>query len=152
MEEELDAVLTAEEKASITKFLEERTPTPAALVIKDKCTTCHDVGRIYAQPQGDWGALVERMVEVHVGASASPDPCSAPYVFALEPNVQTKLQTIRTYQDVLKRPGLAEARILGLRPRFVARFVAQIYGDGWYSLVPIGTHRSRRTARDCRLR
>jgi len=65
MEEEHDAVLTAEDKAEITRFLDERTPTPAELVIKDKCTTCHDVGRIYAQPQGDWDALVMRMVEVH---------------------------------------------------------------------------------------
>ena len=27
-------------------------------------------------------------------------------------------------------------------PEFVARFVAQIPGDCWYSLVPIGTRRS----------
>lgn len=65
MEEAHGAVLTEEEKATITRFLDERTPTPAELVIKDKCTTCHDVGRIYEQPQGDWDALVKRMVEVH---------------------------------------------------------------------------------------
>lgn len=65
MEEEHNAVLTEEEKAEITKFLQDRTPTPAELVIKDKCTTCHEVGRIYEQPQGDWEALVQRMVEKH---------------------------------------------------------------------------------------
>lgn len=65
MEEAHGAVLTEEEKTTIARFLDERTPTPAELVIKDKCTTCHDVGRIYEQPQGDWDALVKRMVEVH---------------------------------------------------------------------------------------
>ena len=32
--------------------------------------------------------------------------------------------------------------MLGSRPDFVARFVAQIHGTYWYSLVPIGTRRS----------
>jgi hypothetical protein len=42
----------------------------------------------------------------------------------------------------MKRPGFDGGSHAGIAPRFVARFVAQIHGDCWYSLVPIGTHRS----------
>ena len=55
-----------------------------------------------------------------------------------------KLQTLP-----LRPPRRAEApRDLmgaytpGSRPGFGARFGAQIHGDYWYSLVPIGTRRS----------
>lgn len=72
MEDAHGAVLSDEDKALITRFLDERTPDPAELVIKDKCTKCHDVGRIYAQPHDNWAEVVQRMTEVH-GAVLAPE-------------------------------------------------------------------------------
>jgi cytochrome c5 len=66
METAHGAVLTDEEKATITEFLESRNPSEAEVVIQGKCTTCHDVSRIYSQPAGaNWESILDTMMTVH---------------------------------------------------------------------------------------
>jgi cytochrome c2 len=66
METAHGAVLTDEEKAAITEFLESRNPSEGETVIQGKCTTCHDMTNIYSQPAGtDWENVLETMMTVH---------------------------------------------------------------------------------------
>jgi mono/diheme cytochrome c family protein len=66
METAHGAVLTDEEKAAVAEFLETRQPDEGEAIIAGKCTTCHDVTRIYSQPDGtNWEGIMKKMVEVH---------------------------------------------------------------------------------------
>lgn len=66
METAHGAVLTDEEKATIAEFLESRNPSEGEVVIQGKCTTCHDVSKIYSQPTGtNWESILDRMMTVH---------------------------------------------------------------------------------------
>ena len=66
METAHGAVLTDEEKAAVAEFLESREPDEGEEIIAGKCTTCHDVTRIYSQPDGtNWEGIMTKMVEVH---------------------------------------------------------------------------------------
>ncbi|MHB1020507.1 MAG: hypothetical protein ACYC1R_09935 [Coriobacteriia bacterium] len=66
MESAHGAVLTDEQKTAVAEFLESRTPTQGETVIQGKCTTCHDVSKIFAQPTGtNWEGILDTMIEVH---------------------------------------------------------------------------------------
>lgn len=66
MEQVHGAVLTAEQKDAVVKYLEDRIPSKGEEVISGKCTTCHDASRIFAQPAGtQWENVLETMIEVH---------------------------------------------------------------------------------------
>lgn len=70
MESAHGAVLTDEEKAAVTSFLEQRTATEAEQLISGKCTSCHDLSRIYLlqTEMPDWEAIVSRMTVQHGAA------------------------------------------------------------------------------------
>jgi len=66
METAHGAVLTDEEKTQIAAFLESRNPSQGETVIQGKCTTCHDISKIIAQPSGtDWEGILDTMIDVH---------------------------------------------------------------------------------------
>lgn len=66
METAHGAVLTDEQKTQIAAFLESRNPSQGETVIQGKCTTCHDVSRIFSQPSGaNWEGILNTMIEVH---------------------------------------------------------------------------------------
>jgi cytochrome c5 len=77
METAHGAVLTDEEKTAVAEFLESREPDKGEEIIAGKCTTCHDVTRIYSQPDGtNWEGIMTKMVEVH-GAVLTPEEQAA---------------------------------------------------------------------------
>jgi len=66
METAHGAVLTDEEKTQIAAFLESRNPSEGETVIQGKCTTCHDVSKIFSQPSGtNWEGVLDTMIDVH---------------------------------------------------------------------------------------
>ncbi len=66
METAHGAVLTDEEKTKIAAFLESRNPSQGETVIQGKCTTCHDVSKIFSQPSGtNWEGILDTMIDVH---------------------------------------------------------------------------------------
>ncbi|MHB1136938.1 MAG: hypothetical protein ACYCXR_10020 [Coriobacteriia bacterium] len=66
METAHGAVLTDEQKTSVAEFLESRNPSEGEVVIQGKCTTCHDISKVIAQPSGtDWEGVMDTMIEVH---------------------------------------------------------------------------------------
>ena len=66
METAHGAVLTDEQKAAVAEFLESRNPSQGETVIQGKCTTCHDISKVIAQPSGtDWEGVLDTMIEVH---------------------------------------------------------------------------------------
>lgn len=72
MEEAHGAELTDQEKADIEAFLASRQPTVGEQLVRGKCTTCHDTGRIYEQGDDvDWDAVLREMVDTH-GAVLTP--------------------------------------------------------------------------------
>ncbi len=70
MESAHGAVLTDDEKAKVTAYLESRTATEAETIISGKCTTCHDLSRIYLlqTEMPDWEGIVSRMTQEHGAA------------------------------------------------------------------------------------
>lgn len=63
--------LTPERKAAIVEFLKTRTLAEGELVVRDKCTKCHELSNITKQAVGaDWSAIVDRMIKKH-GAKLS---------------------------------------------------------------------------------
>lgn len=66
MESAHGAVLTDQQKADITAFLESRQASVVEQLIQGKCTTCHDTKRIYEKgASADWDAILKKMVEIH---------------------------------------------------------------------------------------
>ncbi len=66
METAHGAVLTDEEKTQIAAFLESRNPSEGETLIQGKCTTCHDVSKIFSQPSGtNWEGVLDTMIDVH---------------------------------------------------------------------------------------
>ena len=66
MESTHGAVLTEQQKADITAFLESRQASVVEQLIQGKCTTCHNTTRIYEKgADADWDAILKKMVETH---------------------------------------------------------------------------------------
>lgn len=65
MEDAHGAVLTEQQKADVTAFLESRQQSEGEQLVRGKCTTCHDLERVTAMENADWEAVVKTMVETH---------------------------------------------------------------------------------------
>lgn len=63
MQEAHAVVLTDEEVANVSAFLESRNPTDVEKLISVRCVGCHELANLYEQPaDADWGAIVDRMI------------------------------------------------------------------------------------------
>lgn len=77
MESAHGAVLTTEQKASVQAYLEEYQQSTGEKIISGKCTSCHDMARIYNQTDAaQWESILKKMVEVH-GAELTAEEQSA---------------------------------------------------------------------------
>jgi len=66
MESAHGAEISDGEKAALISFLENRSKTEAEATISGKCTECHDVSRLYQQPDGtSWEGVLKKMMDVH---------------------------------------------------------------------------------------
>ncbi|MHB1018088.1 MAG: hypothetical protein ACYC2X_09425 [Coriobacteriia bacterium] len=66
MEETHQVVLADDEANAVVQYLASREPSEAEAVIAEKCTTCHDLERVYqAQDGRSWLDVVNRMTESH---------------------------------------------------------------------------------------
>ncbi|MHB1451875.1 MAG: hypothetical protein ACYCXR_08655 [Coriobacteriia bacterium] len=66
MEESHQVVLADDEASAVVRYLASREPSEAEALIAEKCTTCHDLERVYqAQDGRSWLDVVNRMTESH---------------------------------------------------------------------------------------
>lgn len=66
METAHGAKITAEEKAKLIDFLASRQQSDTEKTISGKCSTCHDLTKLYAQPAGtNWESVTAKMMDVH---------------------------------------------------------------------------------------
>lgn len=61
--------MPADRKAAIVEFMKSRTISEGEQIVREKCTTCHELSNITKQAQDvDWVTIVNRMIDEH-GAS-----------------------------------------------------------------------------------
>jgi len=66
MESAHGAEISDGEKAALISFLENRSKTDAEKTISGKCTECHEISRLYQQPDGaSWEGILKKMMDVH---------------------------------------------------------------------------------------